>query len=169
VLNEILCITLDVSRDFLVWIGCVRSGHICLLAGQSKHLRDKIAQERIFRLKRLLQNVLVNRETFSNHNKTRPQKAAFTGRRGIWTTTVVCANMHIEQDFKEIIPVYNLFNEHIGQMTLREAIKHCEKAKCTFVQKALDATVDTLRANGESTGKTSPIAQQTRAALRLCS
>jgi len=35
--------------------------------------------------------------------------------------------MHIDQDLKEKIPVYNTFNELVGEMTIREAIKHCDE------------------------------------------
>jgi hypothetical protein len=32
--------------------------------------------------------------------------------------------MHLEQDLSEVIPCYNIFNEKIGTITIREALKH---------------------------------------------
>jgi hypothetical protein len=32
--------------------------------------------------------------------------------------------MHEQQDLTELIPVYNIFNMKLGEITIREALKH---------------------------------------------
>lgn len=34
--------------------------------------------------------------------------------------------MHEQQDLSELIPVYNIFNMKLGEITIREALKHVQ-------------------------------------------